>query len=136
MKNLTAFVITALLSASAFASDYTYKCQQRTDRSPIDGKLGKISVTVTHLKTLLTATEYRGEYYDSVDVVRVVVSATKNGKTSVVKSTTAIARSEDVMFNIDSNGIDFHTYFDEMEESGIALRTNDGKKVDVSLVCE
>ncbi len=133
VRNLIVLAV-SMLSLSAFAADYNYKCEQRKDRSPIDPSVGKISVVVTHIKTIATGTEYRGEYADSVDAVKVVVSATKAGKTTIVKSTNAIAMSEDVMFNIDSNGIKFHLYMDEMEESGIELKLN-GKKVEVSLNC-
>ena len=134
VRNFIVLAASAMLSVSAFGADYNYKCEQRKDRSPIDPSVGKVSVVVTHIKTIASATEYRGEYADSVDAVKVVVSATKNGKTAIVKSTNAIAVSEDVMFNIDSNGIKFHLYMDEMEESGISLKLN-GKKVEVSLNC-
>ncbi len=132
---LAVLAATAFLSLSASASDYTYKCKQRTDRSPVNAAVGKISVVVTHLKTIATATQYRGEYMDSVDSVKVVVSTTKNGKTTVAKSVVATAASEDVMFNIDDNGINFHLFMDEMEESGITFKLG-GKKVEVSLICE
>src|SRR5690242_15893711 len=114
IRFLTILATTACLTASAFASDYTYKCEQRTDRSPVDASIGNISVVVTHVKTLATGTEYRGHYYDAVDLVKVVVSSTKNGKTSVVASTLAKAKSEDVDYNINDNGIAFYLYMDEM----------------------
>ncbi len=132
---ITVLTASAFMALSASAADYTYKCKQRTDRSPVDAKVGKISVVVTHLKTVASATEYRGQYVDSVDSVKVVVSATNNGKTTVVKSAIATALSEDVMFNISDNGIKFHLYMDEMEEASIELKLN-GKKVDVSLTCD
>ncbi|MES2526496.1 MAG: hypothetical protein V4598_05390 [Bdellovibrionota bacterium] len=133
---ITVLTASAFMALSATAADYTYKCKQRTDRSPVDAKVGKISVVVTHLKSIATGgTEYRGQYADSVDSVKVVVSATNAGKTTVVKTAVAIAVSEDVMFNIDNNGIKFHLYMDELEESGIELKLN-GKKVDVSLNCD
>lgn len=136
MNRLLAVITTSMiLSASAFASDYTYKCKQRTDRSPVDRSVGKVSVVVTHIKNIASATDYRGQYVDSIDSVKVVVSTTVNGKTTVAKSVVATATSEDVMFNIDSNGIKFNLYMDELEESSIALKLN-GKKVDVSLICE
>jgi hypothetical protein len=97
--------------------------------------VGKISVVVTHVKTLATATEYRGQYYDAVELVKVVVSSTKNGKTTVVSSTLAKALSEDVDYNIDDHGISFYLYMDEMEEAGITTKIN-GKKTEVSLACE
>ncbi len=134
VRNFVVLAATALLSISAFGSDFAFKCQQKKDRSPIDPKIGTISVAVSHVRNLATATEYRGQYADSVDTVRVVISATKAGKTTVVKSTDAIAVSEDVMFMIDSNGIRMRMYMDEMDEGSIAFKL-EGKKIDVSLSC-
>ncbi len=131
---ITVLTASAFLSLSASAADYTYKCKQRTDRSPVDARIGKISVVVTHVKTISTAVEYRGQYVDSVDSVKVVVSATNHGKTTVVKSAVVVALSEDVMFNISDSGINFHLYMDEMDEAAISLKLN-GKKTEVSLSC-
>ncbi len=139
MKRTIAIIAAiAFFSLAASASEYTYKCKQRTDRSPVDPSVGKISVVVSHIKNVGQSTEYRGEYVDSIDKVKVVVSASKNGKTSVLKHVIATAVSEDVMFKIMDNGslgMSFNLYMDEMEEASIKLKLN-GKKVDISLVCE
>jgi len=129
------FVLLFSLSTSAFASDFTYQCKQRTDRSPVDRNQGKVSVTITHVRNIAEATEYRGDYMDSIDVVKVVMSATKNGKTTVLKTMNTISSSEDVMFMIQENDIQFHLYLDELEEASIKTKVN-GKVVEVSLVCE
>jgi hypothetical protein len=132
--NFIVLAATAMMSINAFASDYTYICEQRKDRTPIDSKIGKINVVVTYLKTIATGIDYRGEYADSVDSVKVAVTATKNGKKTVVRATNAIAVSEDVIFNINSNGIAFRLYMDELEESSISLMVN-GKKKEIDLSC-
>ena len=134
VRNFVILAVSTLLSVSAFATDFAYKCEQRKDRSPIDPKVGKISVAVNHVKNIASAIDYRGQYADSVDAVKVVVSATKAGKTTIVKSTNAISVSEDVIFDIKSNGISMRIYLDEMEESSIAFKHN-GQKIDVSLNC-
>jgi hypothetical protein len=134
-RTIATLAATVLFSLGASASDYTYKCQQRTDRSPVNPSVGKVSVEVTQLGQIGYATEYRGDYVDSIDQVKVVVKTTKKGKTEIVKSVTAISTSEDVSFNIDDHGIKFYLYLDELEEAGITLRLH-GKKVDVSLACE
>jgi hypothetical protein len=135
IRYFTVLTATACLSVAAFASDYTFNCKQRTDRTPVDASMGEISVVVSHVKTLATATEYHGQYFDAVDLVKVVVSSTKNGKTTVVSSTLAKAMSEDVDYAINNNGIDFQLYLDEMEEASITTKIK-GKRTEVSLVCE
>jgi hypothetical protein len=135
MKMLISLAFLACLSFPAFASDYNYMCQQRTDRTPINPSVGKISVFITHIKNLASGTEYRGEYADSVDLVKFVVRATKNGITTVISTTFVEAMSEDVMYQIENKGISFHLYLDEMEEAGLTMKIN-GKKKTVSLICE
>lgn len=134
---LSKFFIAASLftSVTALASDFGYVCKQRTERTPIDPALGEITVTVKHIKNIATATEYRGEYMDSVDVVKVDVLARKDGTTRKLKSVKAIAASEDVHFGIDNNGISFYLYMDELEEAEISLKINGKKKV-VALACD
>jgi hypothetical protein len=117
------------------ASDYTYKCTQRLDRSPVDANVGKISVTVTHLETLATATKYRGQYVDQIDKVKVDITTTKNKKTTTVKSVNATATSEDVGYKIADSGVSFYLYLDEFEEAGVKTVIK-GKKIDVALTCE
>lgn len=133
MKALLVLVLA--LSSSAFAADFSYKCSQRTDRSSIDRSVGKIGVTVTHVRNIGQATEYRGEYMDSIDVVKVVVTGTKNGKTKVLKTMTTISSSEDVMFMIQEKNIKFHLYLDELEEAGLETELN-GTMFEVSLTCD
>lgn len=134
---LSKFIITASLftAVAAQAADYGYVCHQRTDRSPVDPKIGKIAVTVKHLQTIATATDYRGEYVDSVDKVKVEITSTKKNKTTKLKSVNAIATSEDVQFNINDNGVSFYLYMDELEEAGLTLKIN-GKKTEISLTCD
>lgn len=130
------FILTAaMLSFGASASDYTYTCKQRTDRSPVDPALGKITVIVKQLKQLQSGVEYRGQYADAVDEVLVTIQAQKRSSTKVLRTTKAIALSEDVMFNIDSNGIVFHLYMDELDEAGISFKHNN-KKISVDLACD
>ncbi len=130
------FILTAaMLSFGASASDYTYTCKQHVDRSPVDPAVGMISVTVKHVKQLHSYGDYRGQYVDSVDEVLVTIKAKKGTTTKVLRTTKAVALSEDVMFNIENNGINFHLYMDELDESGISFNHNN-KKIEVSLVCE
>lgn len=133
MKALIVLVLA--ISTSAFASDFTYQCKQRTDRTPIDRSIGKITATITHVRNIGQATEYRGEYMDSIDVVKVIVSSTRNGKKTVLKTMNTISTSEDVMFMIQEKDMNFHLYLDELEEASIKTMAN-GKLIDVSLVCE
>lgn len=135
--NFFKFIVAAYLLSSlvAQASDYNYVCKQRTDRTPVDAKIGKVLVSVKHLKTMASATEYRGQYWDSIDKVLVEVNTVKNGKATNLRTLTAIATSEDVYFGIDNNGIKFHLYLDELEEAGITLKIN-GRKKEISLVCD
>lgn len=135
IRKFVVLATSVLISFSASASDYTYKCEQRKDRSPIDPKVGKVSVVVTHVKEIASGIEYRGEYADFVSSVRVVVSTTKNGTKTVVKTTNAIAVSEDVHFLIDNNGILLKIYMDELDESSIQFKLN-GTKVHVYLNCK
>jgi hypothetical protein len=136
MKLSSLFITAALLSSFAVkASDYTYKCTQRLDRSPVDANVGKISVTVTHLETLATATKYRGQYVDQIDKVKVDITTTKNKKTTTVKSVNATATSEDVGYKIADSGVSFYLYLDEFEEAGVKTVIK-GKKIDVALTCE
>ncbi len=128
-------VLILAMSASAFASDFTYQCKQRTDRTPVDRSIGKLSVSITHVRNIDEATEYRGDYMDSIDVVKVVVSSTKNGKTTVLRTMNTISTSEDVMFMIQEKDMTFHLYLDELEEASIKTIAN-GKLINVSLVCE
>jgi hypothetical protein len=128
---LSLIMTLALLSASAFSAEYSYKCKQRTDRSAVDPSVGKISVTVTHLKTLATATEYRGSYVDAIELVKVDIRTSKGLSKSLVTKAT----SEDVSYVIKDNGVDFYVYMDELEEAGIKTKLN-GKKVDVALKCD
>jgi hypothetical protein len=134
MKLITTLAI-GLLSLSSFASDYTYNCEQRTDRSPVDARVGKISVIVKQISQVQSYGDFRGQYVDGVDKVSVEIRATKGSQTKVIRKATVLATSEDVMFNINDKGIDFHLYMDELEESGIVFN-HMNRKLDVSLICE
>lgn len=131
------FLLVSFMSQAFSSDDINVKCTQRTDRSPVDPKVGKISVSVKVIEDITSKVKF-GKKYDAVYRANVKVMLTKNGKTSVIKSFEATATSYDVQFNVWANkthGVGFYTYFDEMEESGITLTDTLGKKTEISLDC-
>ena len=126
-----------LLSFAAHADDFTYNCTQRTDRSPVDPKIGAISVSVQSLKNVTKEVSF-GNNYDHVYKVKLDVSRTLNKKTTKIKSFEAIATTYDVKFNVWANkehGVGMYIYLDELDESGITLTDASGKKTEISLDC-
>jgi hypothetical protein len=137
LKHLFTLTCALVLTSALAQAGEDFNCVQRKDRTPIDPATGSISVTIKTVADI-TATSPIRNNYDYVFRAKVVVSNTISGKTTILKSFTAVATSYDVQFNVWANkahGVGIYIYMDELDEAGIQLTEKNGKKTSIALDC-
>ena len=128
----SAFLLASTLSAQASVLN----CRDNVDvRQEV--LRPRYTVKVTELENITNKVPY-GRNYDSVLRVRVDLKVTLGSRLLENRAFEAIARTEDVMYNVSAvreQGFKFWTYLDELDQSGIELTDRSGRKTEVQLTC-
>ena len=135
MKSVSLSVLAAaLFSLSSEAATFT--CKEIYD---IRQEVIRARTTVVVKETAdITKTVSDRMGKDFVYKVDVTISTTLRGQTTIEKKFSAIAGSEDVMYEMNSRsqGVRFYVYLDEANQAGVEYTDSKGRAKKISLSCE
>lgn len=131
MKSILSALLLTLATSQSFAT--TFVCNELNGRNP-----HKLQVVITELENITKRVSY-GVHFDSVLLVQVELSEIFNGRKLKTKKFEAIAKTEDVLYNVTSvreNGFKFGMYMDEDDQNWIELTSSNGTKRKAHFRCE